>query len=141
MSQTITFKWDKDDWSLLNDLGLTRRLNLLAAQSAAGFMNPYVPADSGILSQNFTVQADENEGRIIYKSPYAHYQYYGELMLAPNGSAWAKRGEKKHYAGKPLKYSKQMHPPATDHWDKAMMNAKKDVLLKEVSDMRKRLAK
>ena len=141
MSQIITFKWDKSDWQLLKDLGLTRELNLFMAQSAARLMNPYVPMDSGLLGQNYTVQADANEGRITYKSPYAHYQYYGELMLSPSGSSWARRGEKKHYAGKPLKYSKQLHPLATDHWDKAMVNAKKDVLLKEVSDMRKRLTK
>lgn len=139
MSQTITFEWHKSNAQMLNDLGLTRQLNAFMAQSAARLMFPFVPMESGLLGQNYTI--DSKEGKIIYNSPYAHYQYYGELMLAPNGSSWARRGEKKHYAGRPLQYSKQMHPLATDHWDKAMMNAKKDVLVKEVSDMRKRLAK
>lgn len=139
MSQTITFEWHKSNAQMLNDLGLTRQLNSFMAQTAARLMLPFVPMESGLLGQNYTI--DSKEGKIIYNSPYAHYQYYGELMLAPNGSSWARRGEKKHYAGRALQYSKQIHPLATDHWDKAMMKAKKDVLLKEVSDMRKKLAK
>ena len=42
---------------------------------------------------------------IKYISPYAKYQYYGKLMLAKNGSAWAKLGEKKVSTSKNLRIS------------------------------------
>ena len=128
MSQEIKLEWNKSQAQLINDLGITRQLNLFIAQTAAKLMNPYVPMDSGALSQNYRIEATEKENKIIYSSPYAHYQYYGELMLAKNGSTWAKRGERKYYSGRRLNYSKQMHPLATDHWDKAMMNAKGDIV-------------
>lgn len=141
MSQTIKLRWSKSDWQLINDLGLTQKLYLFMAQSAARLMAPYVPMESGILSQNYTINANSKHVEIRYESPYAHYQYYGELMVAPNGSAWAKRGEAKHYTGVPLKYSKQLHPLATDHWDKAMLNAKGEQLIKEVATERAKLSK
>ena len=141
MSQTITLQWAKTDMQLLKDLGLSRQLYLFMAQTAARLMAPFVPMDSGLLSQNYTTSANTEYGQVHYKSVYAHYQYYGELMVAPNGSAWAKKGEPKHYTGKPLKYSKQLHPLATSRWDIAMMTAKRSQFLKEISNERIKLSK
>ena len=52
-------------------------------------------------------------------------------MLAKNGSSWAKKGEKKHYTGKKLKY----HTAGTgDHWDKRMLQKRKDDLVKDLEN-------
>ncbi len=40
--------------------------------------------------------SDLENGIIRWVTPYAPYLYYGLLMVAPNGSAWAKTGERKH---------------------------------------------
>lgn len=52
--------------------------------------------------------------------------YMGELYLAENGSSWAKEGEKKYPAGRPLKYSKEKHSLATKEWDKVAMQTEID---------------
>lgn len=59
----------------------------------------------------------ENEyRRIVYGTPYARYLWHGKLMLAANGSSWAKRGEKKHLTDIDLKYTKSVHPKAGPYW-------------------------
>lgn len=69
-------------------------------QECAKAMDRYVPMQSGVLKDTRFVGPNYVE----YNQPYAHYQYYGKLMLAPSGSAWARTGERKHYAGKDLNY-------------------------------------
>lgn len=68
---------------------------------------------------------------IKYTSLYAHYQYTGKLMLAKNGSSWAKKGEKKFYTNKKLKY----HTSGTgSKWDKLMMQRRKKDLVKDTEN-------
>lgn len=78
--------------------------------------DPYIPMDSGTLKNT---KYYPNNHSIKYISPYAHYMYRGELMLAPSGSAWAKLGEKKHYSGKDLKF--RQAPKRGAEWDKRMV--------------------
>ena len=88
---------------ILKDHGLDRdgRVVRHLRDTADRLMNPFVPMDNGMLRRNKTYPKN-NE--IKYTSPYAKYQYYGKLMLAKNGSAWAKLGEKKVNTSKNLKY-------------------------------------
>ena len=92
-------------------------------------MAPFVPGGAGgELSKNTSTP---NSHSIKYIEPEAHYQFTGKLMLAKNGSSWAKRGEKKHYTGKKLKY----HTSGTgDHWDKRMLQKRKDDLVKDLEN-------
>ena len=92
-------------------------------------MAPFVPGGAGrMLEKNKTYP---NNYSIKYISPYSHYQYTGKLMLAKNGSSWAKKGEKKYYTNKKLKY----HTSGTgDHWDKLMMQRHKNSLIKDVEN-------
>lgn len=93
--------------------------------------DPYVPMYTGVLSKTVTVTKDS----VTYEQPYAHYQYTGELYLAPNGSAWAKKDEEKYPSGIPLQYSKEEHELASKEWDKAMMRDNGDVFLNAVKDI------
>ena len=92
-------------------------------------MAPFVPGGAGgFLEKNKTYP---NNYSIKYTSPYAHYQYTGKLMLAKNGSSWAKRGEKKHYSNKKLKY----HTSGTGaKWDKLMLQRHKASLEKDIQE-------
>lgn len=81
------------------------------------YCDEYVPMNNAELKTNKRYPTNNT---ITYVSPYAHYIYYGKLMLAPNGSCWAKEGEKKHYVGKKLKY--QGAPKRGPRWEKRMMN-------------------
>lgn len=47
---------------------------------------------------------------------YARYLYYGRLMLAPNGSAWARSGEKKSAVQVPLNFQRGHNPNAGAAW-------------------------
>ena len=72
-----------------------------------------------------------NASTIKYTSPYAHYQHTGKLMLTKSGSSYAKKGEKKFYTSKKLKY----HTTGTgDHWEKLMLQRHKKSLIKDVQN-------
>lgn len=92
-------------------------------------MAPFVPGGAGgELEKNKTYP---KPNQIKYISPYAHYQYTGKLMLAKNGSSWAKKGEKKHYSNKKLKY----HTSGTGaKWDKLMLQRHKASLEKDIQE-------
>lgn len=109
------FKWLKPKSQIINDLGINRFSDILIAETAARYMNPYVPMDTGMLSGNYETGADTISGFVIYNSPYAHYQYNGEGF----------------------NFSTEMHPLATDHWDKAMMIANGIQFINEVDKIRK----
>ena len=92
-------------------------------------MMPFIPGGAG--GQLGKLKTYPSNHEIKYTSPYAHYQYAGKLMLAKNGSSWAKKGEKKHYTSKKLKY----HTSGTGaKWDKLMLQKRGNELVKDVQN-------
>lgn len=73
----------------------------------------YVPFDTGVLAGTVT----EETNCYIYEQPYAHYVYEG---ISKNG--------------KPLNYHTDKHPLAGRHWDKRMVSAEMQDIVKEVQD-------
>lgn len=73
----------------------------------------YVPFDTGTLADTVT----EETNCYIYEQPYAHYVYEG---ISKNG--------------KPLNYHTDKHPLAGSHWDKRMVSAEMQDIVKEVQD-------
>ena len=97
--------------------------------TADRLMMPYIPGGAG--GQLAKLKTYPSNHEIKYVSPYAHYQFTGKLMLAKNGSAQAKYGEKKHYTSKKLKY----HTSGTgDHWHQRMLQKRKNDLVKDVQN-------
>lgn len=70
--------------------------------------DPYVPMQQGALKNNATIAADGSQ--LVYTQPYAHYQYYGQVM--------AGRAPKK-YTGDELTYHGA--PMRGAEWDKRML--------------------
>ena len=106
------------------------------ASEAERLMDPYVPADSLMLAQNVRISADEEKGSVTYQSPYAHYQYGGEVY-GPNYPIMDDREVMGWYSppfktptGQKLQYSTFRHPLATSHWDRAMLTARTQDLLR-----------
>lgn len=100
-------------------------------------MDKYVPYDLGNLRTNKDIQPES----ITYMSPYARYIYYGKKMVmpengksafySPNYGYWSKKGEKKVLTNEDLVY----HTPGTGpFWDKRMVSAEIDKVVKEVQD-------
>ena len=74
-------------------------------------MDKYVPlGETGMLRTNVDIQADS----ITYEQPYAHYQYKGISK-----------------SGKPLNYRT---PGTGSYWDKRMVSAEIQDVVKEVQD-------
>ena len=73
----------------------------------------YVPFDTGVLAGTVT----EETNCYIYEQPYAHYVYEG---ISKNG--------------KPLNYHTDKDPLAGSHWDKRMVSAEMQDIVKEVQD-------
>lgn len=138
------FKWDRPLIKIASDVTGGREGQLFLANEAARLMDQYVPADNLVLAQNIDITADEKKGEIHYLSPYAHYQWEGELYVDPKTGKgafydgeqfWSRPGKNyKVPSGKPLHYSDFRHPLATSHWDKAMMTARKDDLVQALDD-------
>ena len=74
------------------------------------YMDKYVPKDNGILRENVTLTSDS----ITYEQPYAHAQYVGIV----------KGGEVKNYTT----------PGTGKYWDKRMVSAEMQDVVKEVQD-------
>lgn len=87
-----------------------RRAQDILDQQVLNDMIPYIPFQQGAMRG--ATQIIE-PGLISTNTPYAHYQYTGELHLAENGSSWAHKGERKYPAGRPLHYSTA---DTGDHW-------------------------
>ena len=78
----------------------------------ADYMDKFVPYDEGNLA-DYRIEGDN----IIYQQKYAEYQYYG---VSKNG--------------KPLNYSKAKHQLASKEWDKQMITANLNDIIKEMQD-------
>lgn len=90
-----------------------------------------IPFESGILAGNVTIEDDG----IHFKEERAHYLYKGILMVSPTtGSSWAKKHERKTYANKRLKYSKEQHPLACAEWGKVTADLEGDAISKEIKN-------
>lgn len=115
---------------ILKDHGLNQegRVIKFLRDDADRLMNPYIPMDNGMLRRNKSYPSNHE---IKYISPYAKYQYYGKLMLAKNGSSWAKKGEKKVETNKSLKYHTSGTGPK---WNEMMMQRNKNTLIKDVEN-------
>lgn len=118
---------------ILKDHGLDQdgRAIRFLRDDADRLMNPYIPMDNGMLRRNKSYPSNHE---IKYISPYAKYQYYGKLMLAKNGSSWAKKGEKKVLTSRNLKYHTSGTGPK---WNELMMQRNKNTLIKDVENYTK----
>lgn len=86
------------------DQNLRNAQKLLNLQVVAD-SNEYIPFGAqGDLREKVCYPDGIYGGVIEYNTPYAHYQYAGELYLAENGSSYANKYEKKYPSGKELNY-------------------------------------
>lgn len=83
-------------------------------------MEKYMPFRDGIMRNVALTQSKalQGSGKVIAGAPpYGRFLYEGKVMVDPDtGSPWAKKGAKKVVTDRPLNFSKEVHPDATDHW-------------------------
>ena len=73
----------------------------------------YIPMQQGALRGSVNYPDGIYGGEIAWNTPYAHYQYMGELYLTEDGRSYANKGGVKYLTGLPLQ---QHHPGTADHW-------------------------
>ena len=102
-------------------------------------MVPYMPMVTGtFINQTKAISASmAGTGYVCAAAPpYGRFLYYGNVMVAPNGSTWAKAAEKKvtvsQFRGKTnakekIQYTNTFHPEVTEQWfEAAKKKYKKD---------------
>lgn len=92
-----------------NILEAQKKLNMQVAADCDSF----IPFQQGALRNSMNYPQGIYGGEIEWNTPYAHYQYEGELYLTEDGRSFANKGERKYPTGVPLNY----HALGTsDHW-------------------------
>lgn len=101
-------------------LGGSSRARVHLANTVARLSDPYVPMEHGTLKN--TRQVVQDGKGILYNQPYAHYQYYGQVM---GGRA------PKHYTGKALDH--HGGPMRGPNWDKRMLAARGNEVVEDLA--------
>ena len=101
---------------------------------------PYVPFDEGILAGSANTATEIGSGEVVYDTPYARYQFYGEVYgpnfpIVENGEIVGYYSPPMKYpTGQQLQYNTDKNPLAGSHWfERAMADHKGDIL-KEAQD-------
>lgn len=84
---------------------------------------PLVPKKDGVLIRSAPVHTKMGSGEVIYRTPYARYQYYGKLMVDPvTGSSWARAGVTKVLTNRDLNHAES---PRGRFWFETMKDKHK----------------
>ena len=92
------------------------RVQKFFTSTCAKHMDKYVPFDEGILA-DYHLEKDA----VVYEQPYARYQYYGVREDGTHKINEANR-------------NRTYHPLASSYWDKKMVSAEMQDVVKEVQD-------
>lgn len=104
------------------------RVQKFVDQEVIRLMAPYTPFLNGELERSATQSTVIGSGEVKQNTPYARYQYYGEIF-GPNIPIFeggqlvgfrSPKGQKKHPTGRPLKYNTSKHPLAGKMWFERM---------------------
>lgn len=102
-------------------MGGDNRVQVFLASEAKRLCDPYVPMQRGLLKNTAVVSADGKT--ITYGQPYAHYQYYGEVMAGRAPKQYT--GDKLTYHGAPMRGPR---------WEKRMLADKSTELVRNVTN-------
>ena len=129
----VTVKVDVDTAKIMRARGLggDNRAQIYLASKVKSEADKYVPMQTGFLKNNAKVSSDGST--LTYPGPYAHYQYYGEVMgpnyLGKDGK-WHSGKAPKKYTGRPLTYHGA--PMRGKEWIPRMLADKSDEIVKDL---------
>lgn len=88
----IDFEWKKPLPQIAKEK-INSDVILFTANECRRHMTKYVPAQDFFLSQEVSIYEENDIGIVEYRSPYAHYQWEGELYVSSvTGSSFAVHG-------------------------------------------------
>lgn len=115
--------------TILARLGIDKngRVQRFLTETVNRRITRYMPFRTGVLATKLKFVSSPTE--ITVNGPYARYQYYGKVMVGK---------PPKQVTDTDLTYDKAKHPNAGPFWDRRLMAAEKDVILREVGACIKR---
>lgn len=119
MNVKVAVDFNKNKIMSVRGLGSSKAAQKFLASDIKKRSDPYTPFQQGTLQNTATIAADGSE--IVYVAPYAHYQWYGQVM---GGRA------PKHYTGDALTYNGA--PTRGARWTERMMADKRAEVEKSV---------
>lgn len=100
-------------------LGGSNDVRKFIASQVKRLCDPYVPMQQGMLKNQVTIAGDGSH--LVYTQPYAHYQYYGQVMAGRAPKKYT--GDELTYHGAPMRGAR---------WVERMMADKSQDLEKSV---------
>lgn len=115
--------------TILARLGIDKngRVQRFLTETVNRRITRYMPFRTGVLATKLKFVSSPTE--ITVNGPYARYQYYGKVMVGK---------PPKQVTDTDLAYDKTKHPNAGPFWDRRLMAAEKDAILREVGACIKR---
>lgn len=115
--------------TILARLGIDKngRVQRFLTETVNKRITRYMPYRAGVLSSKLKFVSSPTEITVL--GPYARYQYYGKVMVGK---------PPKQVTDTDLVYDKTKHPNAGPFWDRRLMAAEKDVVVREVQAYVKR---
>lgn len=133
-NDTSILKWNKNFGREKNDKFI--KAQKFVDSECLRLMVPYTPTLNTGLRKSATTGTVIGNGKLVYASPYARYQYYGKLMVSSvTGSAWARSGESKVLTPVDLNYSKSREPLAGKMWFERMKADKKSAIIRGAKEL------
>lgn len=115
--------------AILARLGVDKngRVQRFLTETVDKRITQYMPFRAGVLATKLKFVSSPTE--ITVNGPYARYQYYGKVMVGK---------PPKQVTDTDLVYDRTKHPNAGPFWDRRMMAAEKDAIVREVQAYVKR---
>ena len=136
-------EWNKSDAQILaeHDMETGGEVQKYLDGAVIRYDEPYVPFDTGTLAHSSNTASVIGSGEVRYETPYARYQYYGNVMgpnipIKQGGEVvgfFSPKNKVKTLTGRKLIYSKEHSPLAGSYWFERMKADHKDDILEEVS--------
>jgi len=132
-------EWNKTDAQVLaeHDLQTGGEVQKYIDSAVIRYDEPYVPFDSGTLAHSANTATVIGSGEVRYETPYARYQYYGNVMgpnipIKQGGETvgfFSPPNQIKTLTGAKLKYNIEHSSLSGSFWfERAMADHKEDIL-------------
>lgn len=143
----FSFQWDPRFGAVMTErLQQTQRF---IDSECMRLMVPYTPMRNGLLTESVKLGTVIGSGELRYLSPYARYQYYGEIYgpnipIKEGGELvgfFSPPGQKKHPTGRDITYDTSRHTQAGKLWFERMKADHGEAILEEAAKIAGGVAK
>ncbi len=143
MSFNGRLEWNKSEAQILADRNLQSggAVQRHIDSAVIRHCEPYCPWDTGTLAHSANIATDIGSGEVKYETPYARYQYYGNVMgpnipIKQGGNVvgfFSPKNKIKTLTGEKLNYNTEHSALSGSFWFERMAADHKQDILEEAS--------